>query len=335
LRRTSVDSSFIYVGTYTEPIRFGTGKILNGKGKGVYRYAMNGSTGALELRGVSDGIRNPSYLTLHPSRRYLYAVNELKEYEGNPTGSVSAFAVDRASGGLTFLNSQPTHGTDPCYATLDPSGTHLFVANFMSGSVCVLPVRGDGMIAQASHAVQHEGSSVNPRRQAGPHAHAVSFSTDGRFVYVPDLGIDRVMIYRFNRERGTITPNTVPWFETSPGAGPRKLVFHPHEAYAYLINELDSTIMALSWGKEDGALREIQTVSTLPSEWVAAASPDSDPRSMCAEVQIFPTGAYLYGSNRGHDSIVCYRIVPETGRLQYVAHESTRGKTPRHFLIHP
>ena len=235
----------VYVGTYTEPIRFGSGKILQGKGEGIYVYRMDESSGAMELVRVVAGVTNPSYLAFDSTQRFLYAVNELKTYEDQPTGTVSAFAVDPKTGDLAFLNKQLTHGTDPCHVLVDKKRTHVFVANFMSGSICVLPVREDGSLGQASDFIQHHGSSIDPARQKGPHAHSVTLDAANRFAFVPDLGLDKLMVYRFDPKRGMLEANSVPWIKTKPGAGPRHVAFHPNGKWAYLINELDSTLTAL------------------------------------------------------------------------------------------
>jgi 6-phosphogluconolactonase len=320
-------SRLVFIGTYTEPIRFGTGKILEGKGKGIYVYRLDGSSGSMEQVALVEGGPNPSFLAFDPSHRFLYAVNELKEFEGAPTGAVSAFSVDQDSGELRFLNRKPTHGTDPCHVSVHQSGRYVLVANFMSGSVCILPIREDGSLGDATEVVQHRGSSVDPVRQSGPHAHAVVLDDSGHYVFVPDLGIDKVMVYRFDAERGKLEPHDEPWVETAAGAGPRQLVIHPHDGYAYLINELASTMTAFRYDRVQGTLREIQTLSTLPVDFEGA--------STCAEVQISPSGKFLYGSNRGHDSIVIYSIDRADGTLTCVGHQSTRGKTPRHFVVDP
>lgn len=181
----------VFVGTYTEPIRFGTGQILEGKGKGIYVYRLDAASGSLEQCALAEGTRNPSYLAFDPSRRFLYAVNELKEFEGAPTGAISAFSVDPGSGQLRFLNMKATHGTDPCHLTVDKTGRYVLVANFMSGSVCVLPIREDGSLGDATDVIQHQGSSIHPIRQSGPHAHAVTLDNGGRYAFVPDLGLDK------------------------------------------------------------------------------------------------------------------------------------------------
>jgi len=317
----------VFVGTYTEPILFGTGKVLQGKGKGIYVFRLDVSTGALEPYNLAEGVTNPSYLAFDPSHRFLYAVNELKEFEGAPSGAVSAFSLDPDRGRLRFLNRKPTHGTDPCHLTVDKMGRYVLVANFMSGSVCVLPIREDGSLGDATDVIQHQGSSVDPIRQSGPHAHAVTLDDSGRYAFVPDLGIDRLMVYTFDANRGKLEPHAEPWVKVAPGAGPRQLVMHPGGRYAYLINELDSTMTAFQYDPDRGILREIQTLSTLPEDFEGA--------STCAEVQISPSGKFLYGSNRGHDSIVIYAVDQMDGTLACVGHESTRGKTPRNFVVDP
>jgi 6-phosphogluconolactonase len=322
-----LNDRLVFIGTYTEPILFGTGKILQGKGEGIYVYKMDSSSGSLELCHVAPAGPNPSYLTFDPSHRFLYAVNEMKEFEGAPSGAVSAFAIDPMTGALKYLNRQATHGTDPCHLTVDKTGKYLLVANFMSGSVCVLPIREDGSIGEATDVVQHQGSSLDPIRQAGPHAHAVVLDDSGRFAFIPDLGLDKVMVYKFDPEWGKLEPNDEPWVELPPGAGPRQLALHPGGGNAYLINELNSTVTALRYDGERGSLREIQTISTLPEDFKGV--------STCAELQLSPSGKFLYGSNRGHDSIVIYAIDPMSGKLSCIGHESSQGETPRHFMIDP
>ena len=221
------DGTLVYVGTYTEPIRFGTGKMLQGKGEGIYVFRLDPESGALEPAGKTTGVANPSYLAFDATQRFLYAVNELKSYEDQPTGTVSAFAVDPATGALTFLNRQPTHGTDPCHVVVDRPRRHVFVANFMSGSVCVLPVRDDGSLGEACDFVQHPGSSIDPARQSGPHAHSVDARPANRHAFVPDLGLDKLLIYKFDAKRGMLEPNAMPWIKMKPGAGPRHVALHP------------------------------------------------------------------------------------------------------------
>ncbi len=317
----------VFVGTYTEPIRFGTGKILEGKGEGIYAFRLDPFSGAVTLSAKTTGVTNPSYLAFDATHRFLYAVNELKSYEGRPTGTVSAFAVDPATGNLAFLNKQLTHGTDPCHVLMDAKTRRVFVANFMSGSVCVLPVRPDGTLDQACDFVQHVGAGIDPQRQQGPHAHSVTLDAASRYAFVPDLGLDKLLVYRIDARRGMLEPNSVPWIKMKPGAGPRHVAMHPGGAFAYLINELDSTIAALRYDRKAGRFHELQIVPTLPEGFRGD--------STCADIQVSPSGRFVYASNRGHDSIVVYQIDRHTGRLTYVDHRSTEGRTPRSFGIDP
>lgn len=317
----------VYVGTYTEPIRFGTGQVLDGKGEGIYVFRLDQASGALEPVCQAAGIANPSYLAFDQSQRFLYVVNELKSYQDRPTGTVSAFAVDPSSGELTFLNRQPTHGTDPCHVTVDRKRRHVFVANFSSGSICVLPVHDDGSLGPASDFIQHVGAGIDPARQSGPHAHAVTLDATNSFAFVSDLGLDKLFIYKFDAKRGMLDPNGVPWIKMQPGAGPRHLALHPAGRFAWLANELDSTVAALACDRKTGAFRELQVLSTLPEEFCGD--------STCADIQVSPSGRFVYVSNRGHDSIACFAIDQCNGRLDYVDHMATQGRTPRSFCIDP
>ncbi|MCP8938557.1 lactonase family protein [Alsobacter sp. SYSU M60028] len=318
----------VYVGTYSEPILFGTGQVLQGQGKGIYCFEFDAANGALVPVGITENVRNSSYLAFDPARKFLYCVNEFKEYEGKASGAVSAFRIDPETGALTYLNTTASHGTDPCHLVVDATGRNVLVANFASGSVCVLPVRDDGSLGDSCEFIQHQGSSIDPRRQAGPHAHAVTLDRGNRFLFVPDLGMDKVINYAFDAGTGKLTPNPrQPWIATKPGAGPRQIVMHPKGRFAYLINELDSTMTAYAYDAETGVLTDLQTLPTLPAGFTG--------HSTCAEVQIAPSGRFLYGSNRGHDSIVIYAIDEASGTLTLVGHESTRGKIPRNFEISP
>jgi len=317
----------VFVGTYTEKILFGTGQIFKGQGEGIHIFSLDPATGSLSPLHMAKGIKNPSYLDFHPNRRFLYAVNELKSYNGEATGTLSAFTLDPHDGRLEFINRVATHGTDPCHVTVDGTGKYALVANYSSGNVAVLPIRDDGGLEEPSHVIQHRGSSLDPVRQSGPHAHSVILDATNHFAYVPDLGLDRLMIYRLDAEGGKLKPHEQRCFETRPGAGPRHFVFHPGNSYAYLINELDSTIMSLDYDRQRGTLKEIQTVPALPASFRG--------NNTCADILVDPSGRFLYGSNRGHDSIAIYRIDLSSGELSPVGHESTRGKTPRSFTIDP
>jgi 6-phosphogluconolactonase len=306
----------LYVGTYT-----------SGKSEGIYLYRFNPATGEMRHFRTVSGVIDPSFLAIDPRRRTLYAVNETSEFNGKPGGAVSAFAINQQSGELTRLNQQASLGGAPCHLTLDRTGKSLLVANYESGNVAVLRLRRDGSLGAATAVVQHQGRSINVERQQGPHAHCVVFDSAYRYAFAVDLGIDKVMIYRFDAARGKLTPNEVPWAAVKPGAGPRHLAFHPNRRYAYVINELDSTISVFAYDGKRGSLGAVQTLSTLPGDFSGA--------SFCAEVQVAPSGKFLYGSNRGHDSIVVMAIDEQTGKLRPIQHEPTGGKTPRHFTIDP
>lgn len=317
----------VFVGTYTQPIRFGTGQILNGKGKGIYCYDFELSNGKLHERFVTENVDNPSYLAFSSDMRFLYAVNELKRFEEKDSGAVSAFSIQKSLSGLTFLNKQATMGTDPCHVILNSAQSHVFVSNFMSGSVSVFPVGPDGFLGEASCFVQHEGSSMNPKRQTGPHAHSLVFSPDERFAFVPDLGIDRLMTYIPDMQAGTLMPAPVPWYTAEPGAGPRHCVFHPYKSICYLINELGSSISVLKYQASAGSFECLQTVPSV----LVPVTPDTN---ICACVKVTPDGRFLYGSNRGQDSIVIYGI-EQDGTLAYIDTAPCGGQTPRDFDIDP
>lgn len=312
-----------YVGTYTRPIRFGTGQIMRGKGKGIYLCELEAGSGAMRTLGVRDGIPNPSYLALGRDGKTLYAVNELKDEEDREGGTVSAFSVDGETGALGTLDVQPTRGADPCHVAVSPGGGHVVVSNFMSGGVTVLPIREDGGLGPPACVVRHSGSGPNPRRQAGPHAHAGVFSPDGRWLYVPDLGLDKVVRYRLDPVSGTLTEDGA--YAAPPGSGPRYCEFHPRLPLCYLINELGSSISRLSYEARTGALCCLQTESTLPS-------PVKD--NICADLHITPDGQYLYGSNRGADSIAAFRL-DGAGRMERIETCSCGGRTPRNFALDP
>lgn len=322
------NKTLVYVGTYTEKIRFGTGQILDGKGEGIYLLELDTQKGELALQKIFKNIINPSYLALDQKKSHLYVVNELKEYQGMPSGSVSSFKVSETTGDLSYINTQPTNGTDPCYVAINPDGTSLFVANFMSGSVSVFPLKADGSIGEMSQFIQHRGKSIDSARQTGPHAHSVVFSIDGRYVFVPDLGLDKLMIYQTGQDKQALTTGEVPYFQTVPGAGPRHCLFSADGAYCYLINELDCTIDVLSYNEVEGSFQALQRVSSLPEGEVF-------PGNSCADIQITPDGAYLYGSNRGHNSLIIYHVHPQSGMLTYVGCQSCAGEIPRSFAIEP
>ncbi len=306
----------VYVGTRTAA-----------ESEGIYVYSLDGETGALEPVTEFAGIDNPTYLTLHPQDNYLYAINEVTDFGEKEAGGVTAFALDPETGTLTLLNQQSSEGPGPCYISVDQTGRFALVANYAGGSVCILPIQEGGGLAPASDFVQHSGSSVNPRRQAGPHAHSIQPDPTNRYAFAADLGLDKLMIYKLDLAAGRLEPNEQPWAKVAPGAGPRHFAFHPNGEYVYVITELANTIIAFSYDEDRGALDEIQTVSALPEGF--------EETSYCADIHIPPSGKFLYGSNRGHDSIVVFSIDDKTGELTYVDHESTQGETPRNFCLDP
>jgi 6-phosphogluconolactonase len=285
------------------------------------------TSGVLTPAGVAGGVQNPSFLALDPHCRYLYAVNETMEFDGQPGGGISAFALDPQTGALTFINSQRTHGGAPCHVSVDQTGRFVYVANYMGGNAATFPVRAGGGLDPASAVVQHSGSGMNPHRQEGPHAHSITLDPTNRFAFVADLGIDKVMAYRLDLERGTLPPHTPPSVAVEAGAGPRHLAFHPNGRYTYLITEMGNTIVAFAYDAAQGTLDALQTVPALPEDFAG--------RSHCADIHVAPSGRFLYGSNRGHDSIVIYAIDAETGLLTYAGHAPTLGQTPRNFAIDP
>jgi len=302
----------VYFGTYTRGAD---------SSKGIYRSTLDLDTGKLAGPVLAAEAKNPSFLEIHPGGKFLYAVSE-----SGGAGSVSAFAIGD-DGSLKFLNRQPSGGSGPCHVNIDHAGKNVLVANYGSGSVSVIPIKPDGELAEPTGFVQHSGSGPNSKRQRGPHAHSINVSADDRFAFVADLGIDKVMIYKLDVEKGTIVANDPPFAEIKPGAGPRHFAFAPNGKYAYVINELDCSVTAFAYEPKSGALTEIQTIPTLPDAF--------DGSSSCAEVRVHPSGKFLYGSNRGHDSIAVYRINRRKGTLTFVEHETADIKTPRNFNIDP
>ena len=306
----------LFVGTYTAK-----------ESKGIYAYRYDAASSEVAPLGVAAETTNPSFLSIDPSHRFLYAVNEVPDYKGGNTGAVSAFAIDPRTGKLSLLNQVASRGADPCYIAFDKTGKYALVANYTGGSVVVFPLRADGHIAESSAFVQHAGSSVNHERQEGPHAHWIEITPDNRFAIAVDLGLDELLVYRFDAKTGSLTANIPPYAKLDAGAGPRHLTFHPNGTFAYVVNELQSTITIFSYEASAGALHKLQTVTTLPKAF--SGSNDT------AEIHVHPGGKFLFASNRGHDSIAVFAIDSHTGALTLVDHFPTQGKTPRNFEIDP
>jgi 6-phosphogluconolactonase len=313
---TQSEHNIVYVGTYTSR-----------GAEGIYAYRYDPGTGTLAPLGVTSGIANPTFLALHPDRQHLYAVNEVAETDGQPGGALSAYAIEPSSGSLTFLSRQSTVGTGPCHVAVDQTGRYAMAANYGSGSVAMLPILEDGSLGEACDFHQHSGSGPDPRRQQGPHAHSVTIDPSNRYAFVADLGMDKMMVYRLELEQGKLVPNDVPWASACAGAGPRHSCFHPNGSRAYVINELGSSVTAFAYDSAQGTLRELQTVSTLPEGF--------EGHNTCADIHLSQSGAFLYGSNRGHDSIATFAVAQDDGTLTLLGHQSTLGKTPRNFGLAP
>ena len=307
----------LYVGTYTQ------------KGsEGIYVYNFDAETGKLSRLHTVKNVVEPSYLTIDKARKYLYAVNETEEYEGKKSGAVSAFAIDQKTGDLRFLNKVPSLGGAPCFITVSENEKYALVANYLGGNVSVFPIEADGKLGASIDLEQHNGTGPNKNRQEAAHAHSINLDDNNRFAIACDLGVDKIFIYEFDARNGKLKPNpNQSVYQTKPGAGPRHFAFHKNGKFAFLINELDTTISSLAFDAKKGTLQEIQTVPTLPENFTG--------ENTCADIHTSPDGKFLYGSNRGHDSIVVYKIDEKTGRLNYVEHASTGGKTPRNFTIAP
>ena len=312
---TSTDE-LVYIGTYT-----------GAKSRGIYVTRFDRATGRLGPPELAAESSNPSFLALHPDRPLLYAVNEVSDFEGQPAGSVSAFKMDAATGRLGLLNKVSSRGADPCHLAVDATGKNVLVANYSGGSVASLPIKPDGSLSPASAFVQHKGSGADPSRQKGPHAHAVLLDLENRHLLVADLGLDQVLLYRFDAARGGLTPSDPAFAATSPGAGPRHLAFGAGGRYVYVVNEMDLTVRVFRY--EAGRLIGEQTVSTLP----AGSKGGKDDST--AEIQAHPNGRFLYASNRGPDTIAVFAVDPKNGHLTPVEHVATGGRTPRSFAIEP
>jgi 6-phosphogluconolactonase len=314
--RDEPKKAWLYIGTYT------------GRGsKGIYRCELDLGNGRLSVPVMAAEATNPAFLAIHPNRRFLYAVGEVGEFAGQKSGGVSSFGIDPQTGNLTLLNQQPSGGAGPCHLVVDGQGKNVLVANYGGGSVCVLPILPDGKLKEKASLVQHEGKSVNAQRQESPHAHSINLDATNRRAFAADLGVDKILIYRFDATAGTLTPNDPPHLSLAPGAGPRHFAFHPDGRHAYVINELHSTVSALAYEPDKGELKILQTISTLPMDFRGV--------NHTAEVQVHPSGKFLYGSNRGHDSVAVFAIDSNTGTLTARGHVAEGIKTPRNFGIDP
>ena len=291
----------------------------------VFLYRVSPTTGVFTRVSAMHGGASPTYLTLAPNRRFLYAVSETQTFRGAASGGVSTFAVDPHTGDLRLLNQQPSNGASPCYISLDHTNKVALVANYFGGNVSLLPIGSDGQLGTPT-TNQQEGHGPH-KNQTGPRAHCLIPDPANKFAFAVNLGTDRVYAYRLNAAAGQLTPLPEPAFVTKPGAGPRHLVFHPNGKLAYLINELNSTVTALAYDAANGRFRELQTVSALPASYTGENS--------CADIHVAPNGLFLYASNRGHNSIAVFAIDTSTGTLVPIQDVDTQGKTPRNFTLDP
>jgi 6-phosphogluconolactonase len=303
----------VFTGTYTS----------GSTSKGIYSYRFDTANGKLKTLGTAAETTNPSFLADDPKHRFLYAVNE----GGQGGNAISSFAIDPKTGKLTFLNQVSSNGNSPCHLALDHTGRWLAVANYGSGTMALYPVRPDGRLGEAVSIEKHEGSSVNPARQKGPHAHQVVFSPDNRFLLLADLGLDKIFVYRFDAAKGSLTANDPAFAMVPPGAGVRHIAFHPNGRVVYAVNEMGSSVTAFHYDPVQGVLESFQTLSTLPESFKG--------RSSGAEIAVDRKGAVVYASNRGNDTIAVFNIDPVRFTLTAVDHAPVLGRTPRHFALDP
>ncbi|MEO6611104.1 MAG: lactonase family protein [Chitinophagaceae bacterium] len=310
--RTAAQEQYMIVGTYDSP-----------KSEGVYVYRFNSSDGtAREMSHVNTP--NPSFVAVSPDGRFVYAVHETAPQDGKG-GDVAAFSFNKKTGTLTLLNKQPSGGDHPCHVEMDKTGKWLFISNYSSGSLSVLPVNPDGSLG-APTTIQHSGSGKNPQRQKGPHTHGAIISADNRWLFVTDLGIDKVLVYSFDAATGKLTAAKQPFAASVPGSGPRLITFHPNNRFAYLVEELSGTVVVFN--SHNGVLKAVQRISTMPAGDTSFAG--------SADIRVSPDGKFLYASNRADaNTIAIYRISDKKGTLTFISHQSTLGKTPRNFSIDP
>ncbi|MBL7762824.1 MAG: lactonase family protein, partial [Chitinophagaceae bacterium] len=289
------EECYLLVGTYT-----------SGKSEGVYVYNFNSTTGDFKQVSVAKNISNPSYLAISPDEKYVYAVNEDAD-KAKGGGAVTAFSFNKQDGTLKELNSQLSGGDHPCYVATDKNGKWVTVGNYTSGTVSVFPINKDGSLNAIAANIKHEGSGVNSERQEGPHVHSTVFSKDNSYLFVPDLGLDKIMIYAFNNKSGQLTLAGIPYVEVEPGAGPRHFEFSPNNKYAYLMEEMTGSISAYRY-KGKGQLDLIQNISALPPDFIGTVG--------SADIHVSPDGKFLYASNRGEsNTIAIFAINQQSGEL--------------------
>ncbi|MBB6428915.1 lactonase family protein [Algisphaera agarilytica] len=303
----------VYFGTYTQD-----------REEGIFRGELNLDTGELTVAKGFGGVDNPSFLAVHPNGKFLYAVAEAGKNDG-----ATSFAIDEATGDLTMINTQTVAGRGACHIILDPDATTAIVAFYGSGNIASFPVNDDGSLGEVASLMQHEGSSANKGRQEGPHAHSVNVDTTGKWAIAADLGTDQLLVYEIDPATSQLKANDPPFMSLHPGAGPRHFAFHPNDQWAYVINELDATLTVMDWDAVAGTLTAKQTIDTLPADY-----PEGERRST-AEIVVHPSGKFVYGSNRGHDSIAIFAVNGSDGTLTLVGHQPSGGEEPRNFNVDP
>jgi 6-phosphogluconolactonase len=313
---TKPEKLWVYVGTYT-------GKVS----KGIYRYELDLASGKLTGKALAGEAKSPSFLAVHPNHQFLYSVNE-GGTAATKAGAITAFAIDPKTGDLKMLNEKTSGGAGPCHLVVDAAGKNVLAANYGGGSVTVVPIKADGSLAEPSAFIQHSGMVADPQRQGSPHAHSINLDAANHFAFAADLGLDKVFVYKFDAAKGTLTPNDPPFASLAPVAGPRHFAFHPSGKFAYAINEINLTVTPFAYDAEKGVLTPLKSVSTVPE--------GVDRKGLStAEVQVHPSGKFLYGSNRGHNSIAVFSIDQKTGELTPVGRATKDIKTPRGFGIDP
>lgn len=312
------DKFWLYIGTYTGP-----------KSKGIYRCVFDATNGSVSKPELAAESTSPSFLAIHPSQRFLYSVNEVPAVGGKKGGGVSAFSLDPKTGELKAINQESSVGAGPCHLTVDREGKNVLVANYGGGSVAALPIADDGSLKEASAFVQHKGPGADPNRPVTPRGHSINVDAANRFAVAADLGLDQLLVYKLDAAKGTLTPNDPPATATAPGAGPRHFAFHPSGKMAFVINESNMTMTSFAYDAEKGVLKPLATVSTLPPGETKARGQST------AEVVVHPSGKFVYGSNRGHNTIVAFAINEKTGELTLVGHQGEGIKTPRNFNVDP
>ena len=313
-QNNSSNDLYFYVGTYT-----------NGDSKGIYLYKMDSVTGRITNVAITDKVKNPSFMAINKTGNNLYCVNEISDYEGTNSGSISAYRISPITKELELINIKSSQGADPCYVTVDEANKHILVSNYSGGSIALLTLDKSGALNRTIDVAEHKSFGSNKNIINKAHAHSIVLDNQNKFAYAADLGIDKIITYMINHEKNEL--DVINETQIDSGAGPRHLAIHQNGKYAYVINEKHNSIISFSIEEADGSLQKIESYSTLPDNF--------NEKSYCADIHIHPNGKFLYGSNRGHNSIVIYEIDEETGRLNRLGFESTQGNWPRNFAIDP